>query len=98
MSRYDHTDWNILGEQYDWDNSIHVYLRRIEGIEDLCFTIIHEYWHYMLSSVDYYIELDAMRRRAPKMSISRHPHEVKCNRYANRYKKRCLEELGLMPR
>jgi hypothetical protein len=71
------------------DNYIHINKERIENVENLASTIIHEYTHYMQNiRVDYMVLAKYF-----DPSTENHPLEKEAEEVANRDYKECLREV-----
>lgn len=84
----DYTALEVTMAEYDYEEgTMMVYSDRINTIEELVHTIIHEYCHYR------YHTKSKMWKSDEQYSYEENPYEIEADSIANRDWKKCLKEL-----
>ena len=75
-------------------NRITIYLGSIKNYEKLCDTMLHEYKHYLLSSLEYTKEYYKLKKKFTDSEMHDvHPHEIECRKFGRKWNKECFDDL-----
>jgi hypothetical protein len=86
--RAEETERFIKGVYYPYENRIIVYSLNCETIEEVVSTIIHEYTHYLQSTVKY-------EELYKKYFYKNHPYEKEARRNEEIYTRICMKDIKL---
>ena len=80
----DDSRFNRCGQYCSATSMISIFLKSNSSYKELCGTVLHEYKHYLLNTT-----FSSKQAESGKQ----HPHEKYCNRFENRWKNVCFNEL-----
>lgn len=88
FKKADYTVMDITLAEYDYEDGImFIYSDRVNKLEDLVHTVIHEYCHYRYHTKSMMWKMDS------EFGYEKNPCELEAEFIANRDWKRCLNEL-----
>jgi len=92
-SSYKYSDGGLFGTY--GNGVITIYLGSHNGMKQLCYTVIHEYRHYLLSIREYRSLSRIMEREGSNLDYLswNHPHEIECRDFEKKWGDLCFSEL-----
>jgi Zn-dependent peptidase ImmA (M78 family) len=91
----DYVDHKYGLRGYYYKGTISIFLNSLCSIRELCYTVIHEYKHYLLPDYEYNTHIKKMKKLGHNSDYIyfNHPHEKRANRTENNWGEVCYKKL-----